>query len=774
MLYAPANSQHLESVVVLPDTLGPLTGPYCLAWDDTAHPRLFIGGEGDSGGVIVAEAITCKRLARIPTGPVAMMCFVPTHNKLYVAKASCDTIAVVDCAANQIVSMISVAGEAPALLYNRGNDRLYCGGSSISVVDCAADTVMHTIAIAATFFALDSTHNELYAARGGPLSVIDCAADSVIATIPGIGAAATICFNPSAGKVYAVSDDTLYAIQTGGDSIVARLPFVGLAPLLTCDPQRNRIYCAHGGYWSSIDCACDSVILTIRVGLTASFMACNVTRDRLYLTFPQYSPAVDVYDATTGQCVTEVMLDGSPSGAGWCSGLDRLYCPPRTGACLLSAVSGAGDSIAGIMPLTMFAGALSVDSVNDKLYFMYSGGSIGCVGIADCSRNIVTSYAYAGESPGPMCYNPNNDRLYWTTGAYTGTDATITVFDCAGDSVVKRIPVIGGVQACQLHVGLNKFYGKAYDETLGKNAIYVVDCDHDSVTSRIILHDDYLKKLFLVPEDNRLWYLGTNYVTAIDCIGDSIVADALDNLGSNDDVCACPEDRKIYTSYGQVIDMDNPAHIDSIPAWGNRFFYVPGAHKLYACGNEEYPTPHAVFHVLDSRTNVITATFDVPCMVSGMCLDHTGEFIYCAGYEDSMMCVIDVRGDSVVSTFPVPTWAAARDPLVANRRTNRIYEASYDFHFGSGIPAVGDSMVLGLEELKSTEHVSVVGPTVVSRNAPLRASSPAGLYDASGRRVAVLRSGLNDVCQLVPGVYFLREAKAQAQAQATQKLVITR
>ena len=770
MLYAPANSQVLESTIVLPDTLGPLDGPYCLAWDDNpAHPRLYVGGEGDSGGVIVAEAITCKRLARIPTGPVAVMCFVPTHNKLYVAKASCDTIAVVDCAANRIVSTISVAGEAPALLYNRGNDRLYCGGSSISVVDCAADTVMHTIAIAATFFALDSTHNMLYAGRGGPLSVIDCAADSVIATIPGIGAAATLCFNPTAGKVYAVSNDTLYAIQTGGDSIVARLPFAGLAPLLTCDPQRNRIYCTHGGYWSSVDCACDSVILTIRVGLTASFMACNVARDRLYLTFPQYSPAVDVYDATTGQCVTEVMLDGSPSGAGWCSGLDRLYCPPRTGACLLSAVSGAGDSIAGLVPLTMMALAISLDTVHNRLYFMYNGGPIGCVGIVDCSRNVVTSYAYAGESPGPMCYNPNNDRLYWSTGAYTGTDATITVFDCAGDSVVKRIPTIGGVQACQLHVGLNKFYGKAYDETLGKNAIYVVDCDHDSVTSRIILHDDYLKKLFLVPEDNRLWYLGTNYVTDIDCIGDSIVADALDNLGSIDDACVCPEDRKIYTSDGDVIDMDDPAHAEHVPFGGSRYCYVPSAHKLYGVGGG------TTFGVWDTRGDTALATFNRPCGVSGMCLDHTGDYIYCAGYEDSMMCVIDVRGDSVVSTFTVPTWAAARDPLVANRRTNRIYEASYDYHFG-GIPVVRDSMVLGLEELKSTEHVSVTGPTVVSLNAPLRASSPTELYDASGRRAAELRQGLNDISQLVPGVYFIREEPqaANSKPQAVRKVVVAR
>ena len=140
------SGQYLESVIELPDTLGPLNGPYHLAsTDDAAFPRLYIGGEGDSGGVIVAEAITCKRLARIPTGPVKALCFVPTHNKLYAALVGSDSIAVVDCATNQVVSVVRVADEAPVLQYNHLNDRLYCGGSSISVVDCASDTVVKTI-----------------------------------------------------------------------------------------------------------------------------------------------------------------------------------------------------------------------------------------------------------------------------------------------------------------------------------------------------------------------------------------------------------------------------------------------------------------------------------------------------------------------------------------------------------------------------------------------------------------------------------------------------
>jgi len=48
------------------------------------------------------------------------------------------------------------------------------------------------------------------------------------------------------------------------------------------------------------------------------------------------------------------------------------------------------------------------------------------------------------------------------------------------------------------------------------------------------------------------------------------------------------------------------------------------------------------------------------------------------------------------------------------------------------------------------------------------------LLDIGGRRVLALKPGANDVSRLSPGVYFVREAQAQAQAQAVRKVVITK
>jgi hypothetical protein len=48
------------------------------------------------------------------------------------------------------------------------------------------------------------------------------------------------------------------------------------------------------------------------------------------------------------------------------------------------------------------------------------------------------------------------------------------------------------------------------------------------------------------------------------------------------------------------------------------------------------------------------------------------------------------------------------------------------------------------------------------------------LLDVAGRKVLDLKSGANDVRALAPGVYFVRQVQAQAQAQVVHKVIITK
>jgi YVTN family beta-propeller protein len=774
LLASSASSQYLEATIMLPDTLGPLNGPYHLAWDENlAHPRLYIGGEGDSGGVIVAQALTCERMARISTGPVKALCFVAPHAKLYVANARSDSIKVVDCATNQVTSTVCVAGESPILQYNHLNDRLYCGGSSISVIDCAADTVIHTIAVAANVLALDSADNKLFAGGDEQVAAIDCGPDSMAAVLPRIDSVGALCYNPTAGKVYATSRDTLYAVRTQDDSLVAALYFGGLVPRLACNPATNRIYFVDGISWlylRSIDCANDSAVLRSDIGQFPYSLTCNAARDMVY--FGSYGE-VGLLDGSSGQ-VLKWIITQSSTDCGWCPALNRLFCPPvwretepPAKLCLLSTVDGSRDTVCGFLPLTMHASSISLDTVHNRLYFAYPSLRLGCVGVVDCDRNVVVSYKLVPRAEA-VCYNPNNDRAYWGTEDLNAGLFAVTVYDCTAESVLKSVPVHGPVHAFRLHETLNKLYVETWDPGL-----CIIDCRFDSVLAYVPWPDNYPRIQFLVPEDNRYWYLGPGGVIVVDCIGDTVVTNVQDHIGSIDEACACSAERKIYTSDGQVIDMDKPGQVDSIQFWGNRFCYLPSERKLYACTNDYYDR---YFLVLDTRSDTVIARFSSPCQVSGMCLDHTGGYIYCAGYEDSLMFVIDARADSIVATFRVTTTAAARDPLAVNRLAGRIYEAGYAAQNGIGIPVVRDSMLAGIEESNFWTGSPEGGSTVVSRSGLLRVSVICEFWDATGRRVAVLRPGLNAISHLAPGVYFVREEPQATgcRLQAARKIVVAR
>jgi YVTN family beta-propeller protein len=743
--------QYIETVVKLPDTLGPLYGPYHLAWDDNpAHPRLYIGGESDSGGIIVADAGNFRRLARIRTGPVGALSLNPLRGKLYVSgTGQTDSLRVVDCATNRVVKSIWVSGGTSVLCYNSINDRLYCANrsaSSIAVLKCSEDTVIRTIPLTGRpgVFALDSFDNKLYAGvSDGALTAIDCARDSVVASIPRISSVyGALCLNPTAKKLYSTCVESLFAVDTRYDTVVSRLYVDSLTACLTCDPQRNRVYCATSGAVISIDCGADTVMLSICGGATG--LACDPTRDKLYYT---RSHVVDVANGTSGQSLARMRLDGDFPAAFYCPSREQVYCLPDTGS--LTAVSCAGDSAAGAVPLLMWAQNMWLDSVSNRLYFQ----GYNSVGVVDCSLNIVKAYNSTVNSPGYICYNSTSRRLY-STAEVRG----VAVLENCGDTLlrlVKTIPVSGSMDGIVANPLVNKVYTRNWEGTAPMD---VIDCSADTLLRSLDVSADFM---FLVPERNQLWCVTTTWITVVDCVTDSVVADTAHYWGSLGGVCCALEDHKLFIcKWGvlHILDMDDFSRVDSLlrPAathsTGQVLMYVPNAHKVYWTADIPEAEGYDSVYAIDSRTNAVLSRFRVTG-VSMMCMDHSGDYLYCtARYADSLF-VIDTRTDCVVATVQLPT--ATSRPIL-NRRENRIYLWTEDYYF-CGIPVVRDTVGVGILGPAVGTLRPMMCPTIVAHGVPLLCAAPTVLYDASGRRVAALRTGLNDISHLVRGLYFRRE-----------------
>jgi hypothetical protein len=172
--------------------------------------------------------------------------------------------------------------------------------------------------------------------------------------------------------------------------------------------------------------------------------------------------------------------------------------------------------------------------------------------------------------------------------------------------------------------------------------------------------------------------------------------------------------------------------------------------------------------VVDTRADSIVSRFAVPWSSVGVCDDRTGDYVYFAGYRE--LVVADARTDSIVSSVGL---LVSTQFLVPDRATNRLYVGGST---DSVIQVVYDSVIFaGLQAAPRSPVHATLAQTLLSRSVPLRSATEAVLFDASGRRVAVLRSGPNDISRLAPSVYFVREEPqaSDRKPQPVRKVVLT-
>ena len=83
---------------------------------------------------------------------------------------------------------------------------------------------------------------------------------------------------------------------------------------------------------------------------------------------------------------------------------------------------------------------------------------------------------------------------------------------------------------------------------------------------------------------------------------------------------------------------------------------------------------------------------------------------------------------------------------------------------------IAESRQVGGEQARNAASV-VRGVLFLPEASSHKPQAASWLLDVSGRKVLVLHPGANDVRALAPGVYFVIEAQAQAQAQAVRKVI---
>jgi YVTN family beta-propeller protein len=396
--------------------------------------------------------------------------------------------------------------------------------------------------------------------------------------------------------------------------------------------------------------------------------------------------------------------------------------------------------------------SLCYGPVNNKVYC--SSTISGALAVIDGATNQrIATIANAGG--GPLLYNPASNVIY--SGMYW--DSAIAVVDGASNSVIAR-PKIGGTPKamCYMSSGYSPVVACACDlackVVIMEAQTHVVIATLDVGSGpQSMCYDPSMDRLFCA---NR-W--DSTVTTTRGEVGRDIwFVEATLNVGRfPDGLCYDSIDGKAYcgTDDQGVAVIATSLEVTHVPTgrYSVPACYNPRQNMVYCTDQDSFDS---TVTVIDCSTDVVVATVTVGDQPKLAYYNSINNKVYCVNYRSCDVSVIDAATNEVVVTIPIDSYPQA---VCWNTAQNRTYVSCRGSpgHNGS-IYVLRDSMPSAVEESPKPQASSHKSPTTVIRELPAGTEA----FDATGRRA------LNPK----PGVYFVREA--QAQARAIRKVVITR
>jgi YVTN family beta-propeller protein len=761
-----ASGQWLETTIRVPDTFGLPRGERSLAYDPE-HQVMFIAGD-ESDSILVADVHTYRPVERFAVGgPVSALARPSNRSVLFCALCDSDRVIALDCGTHQPVTQYDVGDRPGGMLCCDTLNKLYVanwGDSSISVIDCVAGLVVAAIpGIDAAgvdqgmCYVASVRHVFCVSQLDSAVVVIDAVSDSVVARV-GVGdLPSALCYNPANDRVYCAcwGDHILYAIDVATDSVVSVVA-AGLQTLsLACDSLRNRIYSPNGDELVVVDGSADTVMARVAIDAgRASLVSLDSKRDEVLVAREDgwwQRNGVTVIDGESltprrllpGPCTPCVMGNWGMEGDVFCAGWDdqEVY-----------VFDVEHDRVAGVLADDCEPIGLDADSVAGKLYCRSVWPSQ--VTVIDPATNTVLANIATAYYPEAICFSTVDRKVYVAVNDCESL-GTIEVLDGQGDTLLGEVDV-GGMPWL---LAYNASDDAVYAAVRGGHDVRVIDGRSDTIVDHLQIAEHSTALVYNVPH-RKLYSVGSGgVVTAIDPgthrtrtidIGIGLDCHALGSSGSWLYVASRQRD------FVYAIDCINDSIVDTIPVAGRPHSLCHNGrdNKLYSATIDD----SGLVSVIDCAANRQTAV--VPLCAYLMYFDYETNALYCSC--DDRLSVVDCRTNTVTRTFDLNHCLGA---AVSAPGWKAVYVCGYDpVLYGFTKPTA-----------ERAAKAAPYGQATIARGS-LRwvGKAQAAVFDRTGRRVGDLHPGGNDIGRLAPGVYFVREAQAQAQARVVRKVVIAR
>jgi DNA-binding beta-propeller fold protein YncE len=419
--------------------------------------------------------------------------------------------------------------------------------------------------------------------------------------------------------------------------------------------------------------------------------------------------------------------------------------------CVLSSF-GSAQYLEATIEVGGVVDALLWNPVSNKLYC--TDGARGRVVVVDGAANETLCSITTAEFLSNLVWNSRENKVYCADAE----GYRVFVIDGVGDSLLRRVNVSPHPSQLVYDDSLNKLYAACYTYSV----LTVIDGHVDTAVgliplpsqSAVAVHHPRTHLLFA-----PLQFADSTFV--VDCCGDSLVRTL--PVGRYGAGCWNPVNDLVYIVCDEslaVLSARGDSILGFIPGTRGRLGAVPCPNRLYT----SYGILANELSIIDCRTNTEVRRFPMRKQVGSLICDTIAGKLYCADCADEYVDIYDAWRDSLIGSINVGRYPGAVAWNVTNRR---VYVA------------VGTTVKVIREDVAVEEppvHVNGRGPgsTFVRSAYWLSCKQPAVLLDISGREVAQLHAGANDVGKLSPGVYFVREAQAQTQAQAVCRVVVVR
>ena len=764
---------YVETTILLPDSVAGINNPGTLLFH-APNNSVYVGG--DDSCIIAVNAWTNTKHKRIAVGAGPhVLCSDPAGNKIYCANDD-STITVIDGANDQPVKTIPAEKTVTDFLYNKRENRLYCGNqadSFVRVIDCAGDSVVARVPVSfgPGELCYNAQLNRVYCAHKDrdEVSIIDCAAETVVGAIWIRGVEPVdICYDSLSNCVYTANNfsSSVSVIDCAGDTFL-RLEAVGRGPDAITTGPPGKVYCANSGD-GSVSVISNGGVKKISTASYPAALNYDPVNNKVYCG-SSVNDSVAVIDADEDAVVARVAAGSYPSGL--------CYSPAGSNtfvACdyehIITVIGGASDSIESVLNVgPSHPGPLCYSTQTNHLYCL--DGYLSMLFVIDGNSNrVLRAIPIPASNSDPLLWSPASNKVY----VVNSSSGAVSILDCARDSIIATVDTSGWPSAMCYSDG-----GRVYVADYDAGSIAVIDGSGDSVLTVLPINGGVFS-LCYDRTDNKI-YVGKGYgrgnsVRVIDADGDTVVASIPTPHSDYARVCWNQNYNKVYVSATNcdslaVIDCEADTVLRNVQLQSglSGLYSDSVCKKVYGIDNS-----NGYLRIFEAASDSLRRSLRVGYVTALLDNGKQGPAnrLYCTERDSGTVAVVaGYKTDSVLRHIGVGVGPVA---LAWNPLHSWVYVSNSG---SSSITVIRDTFGVGLEESQPQAPSHKLQASVVRRVLFLPgAGKPqaASLLDISGRKVMDLKRGANDVRALAPGVYFVRAARAQAQVQAIRKVIITR